>query len=491
MEYLASPDLTEARANQTSAVDAPRVSRRAGIDRLTTNPILLPWQGVRSWLVGQLEENKPKDAIAPLDGVRAFACLTVVGYHISLMTRDMHIWSNRTSNPLVSAILLAGGAGVTLFFVLSGFLLFLPYAKALLSDQTWPSTRVFYLRRALRIIPGYYFSLFVIVLLLQPQYLEPQRWRELILFPLFLMDSTKSTFQQLNGPYWTLAVEWQFYLLLPLIALGIRFAVRRIRPDRRLWVVMGCLLGLVGWGLLTRYWGGYFMDHPQATFLVPRSALNVVLFITYGYSGKYLEDFAIGMLAGLGYTVLRAPAVSMKLSLLMRRLSPWFLVSGMLLLLFMAMQHYSFAFHYTWPILPGLFALPVWLHELSFSVGFGLCMLAILFGAPWLKGIFTWSLLRWIGMISYSLYIWHLPLLAAFMHHVGPSLGVLSPLLAYSLYWLWAAAVVIPFCFVLYVLIEKPGMRLSEQLRSQVVGQRAQGQERVAKRLNINAEAIN
>jgi len=68
-----------------------------------------------------------------LDSVRAIACLTVLDFHINLMTRDTHIWNpTNLSHRLISAIALAGASGVTLFFVLSDFLLFMPYAKALL-----------------------------------------------------------------------------------------------------------------------------------------------------------------------------------------------------------------------------------------------------------------------------------------------------------------------------------------------------------------------
>jgi peptidoglycan/LPS O-acetylase OafA/YrhL len=405
----------------------------------------------------------------------------VVGYHISLASRDMRLWS-LSNNPLLTSFLLAGGAGVTLFFVLSGLLLFLPYAKALLSEQPWPGTRQFYLRRALRIIPGYYFSLAVIVLLAQPQYLEPRHWREFILFPLLLMDSAQTTFQQLNGPYWTLAIEWQFYLLLPWVALGISLIVRRVQSEKRLWAVVGCLLGLIGWGLFSRWWGSYFVAHPTETLLAPRGVFNVVVFFTYGYNGKYLEDFAVGMLIGLGYMYMRDPTARVNVGLRLRQAGPWLWTGGVLLLLFMAMQHYTLEYGYRWPVLPALFLMPGWLLELGFSLGFGLCILAILSGSAWLRNPFAWTPLRWIGLVSYSMYIWHLPLLGTFIHHIGPSLVGLPSFITYSLFWVWVAVVIIPFSFVLYVLIEKPGMRLSDRLRGQMSTRRARA--RVTKKLS-------
>ncbi len=415
----------------------------------------------------RLEETRTGGTIAALDGVRAIACLMVIGYHISLMARDTHLWSVN-SDSLITALLLAGNAGVTLFFVLSGFLLFLPYANALLFAQHWPSMRRFYLRRALRIIPGYYFSLLLIVLLAHPEYLQPQRWGQLLLFPIFLMDSTQATFQQINGPYWTLAIEWQFYMLLPFIALGIcaltRLAARwvRARPEKRLWVVVGSLLGVVGWGLFTRYWGAYFMAHPSATFLVPRGVLNVVLFFTYGFDGKFLEGFAIGMLAGLVYTFSRhsaRPLAERKI----RWHSGWLWGCGVLFLLFMALQYA--------PALKSLVQPYSWLSELGLSAGFGCCILAILFDAAALRRFFEWMPLRWVGLMSYSLYIWHLPLLNAFQHNIGPHLTSLPHLLAYSLYWVWVAAIVFPFSFAVYRFIEKPGMRLSNRLHKRVATQ--------------------
>src|SRR6266849_5310957 len=108
---------------------------------------------------GDRSENiQQKNNIAVLDGVRAIACLIVMSYHISLIGADTHLWDPFSpSYPLFGSVIYAGAMGVTLFFVLSGFLLFMPYAKALLSIKAnWPSAGSFYLRRAFRIIPAYY-----------------------------------------------------------------------------------------------------------------------------------------------------------------------------------------------------------------------------------------------------------------------------------------------------------------------------------------------
>src|SRR5579884_3681083 len=114
-----------------------------------------------SWLTTHFEEDKQRSNIAALDGVRASACLIVMSYHICLIGFSTYLWNPFSpSHPLFGAIVRAGMSGVTLFFVLSGFLLFMPYAKALLHPQApWPLARHFYLRRVFRIIPAYYVCL--------------------------------------------------------------------------------------------------------------------------------------------------------------------------------------------------------------------------------------------------------------------------------------------------------------------------------------------
>ena len=127
-----------------------------------------------------------KSNIVALDGVRAIAALLVVSLHLNEIAGVP--W-NLNQNPLATTFAVFGRTGVVLFFVLSGFLLFLPYARALLfQEEPWPSIRTFYLRRIFRIWPGYYFTLAAMILLFQPKYFHPAYWKQLVLFLTFFMD---------------------------------------------------------------------------------------------------------------------------------------------------------------------------------------------------------------------------------------------------------------------------------------------------------------
>lgn len=438
------------------------------IDSLEENGAT-PKRGVYSWLHGILENNKPKTTIAALDGVRAIACLSVVMFHIGL---NVHIWDTATLGHNAISIIMAGDAGVSLFFVLSGFLLFLPYIKSLLFDGDWPSLRTFYLRRALRIMPGYYLSLLLMIIIWHPEYLQADHLKRLFLFLIFFMDSSKSTFQQINGPFWTLAVEWQFYLLLPLLAFAMRPIVQRGSLQRRVWMLVLCLVGLASWGMLSRYAGLYLVAHTSTTWFVPRQVLNVALIFLYGASqpglhGKFLEDFALGMLAAFCYMMVRNTAVEGKWNCMLRRLSPWLWGFGLLWLFEMALWEAGRAAPH-----PGgrfntfLFGMGYDVfHEIGLSLGFAACVVAILFGSIGLKRIFEWTPLRWVGLISYSMYMWHLPLIYAFIAVVTPYVQTWRPWMTFSLYWLWVLVAVIPFSFLFFALVERPWMRVSDNLR--------------------------
>jgi len=408
-----------------------------------------------------------KKTIAVLDGVRAIAILCVLVFHIDIITKSLKIW-DASIGPIASAVAMAGWSGVTLFFVLSGFLLFMPYAKAILFDDEWPRMGRFYLRRMLRIFPGYYVSLFLLIILFDQQYLQPDHWKEMGLFLTFLMDSTRLTFRKLNGPFWTLAVEWQYYMLLPWLALGFRWLCQRLGGaslQRRWWTLVGCLCAMMVWGVAIRFWGMYYGSHPTETFLVSRPVTNVLLFFLFGIIGKFLEDFAVGMLISCCYVLSQRVLADHSLHWVgasLRRYSLWLWGGGVCLLFLMALwdAKHDFQAGTFWRYLIPPFDQ---FSELLLSLGYGACMTAVLFGPAVLQRPFAWGPLRWFGLISYSLYIWHLPLLVRFSFWMMPYTQGWNHFVVYCLYWLCAAVIVVLCSYLFYRCVEQPWMWLSSR----------------------------
>lgn len=426
-----------------------------------------------SWILSSREKetSRPQKResrdIAALDGVRAIAAMMVVALHLSEIVGVP--WSIN-GQPFLTTLVVFGRMGVDLFFVLSGFLLFRPYARALLFEHQWPSMRSFYLRRIFRIWPGYYVTLVAMLLLFAHQYLQPDHRARLALFLIFFMDSSHQTWQQLNGPFWTLATEWQFYMLLPLIALGFSAIVRRFAtsPQQRLLAVLGCCGGIIVWGLIIKGLGVHFLSHPDATILVPRRVLNLFLFFTFGIQGKYLEVFAYGMIVCTCYTFAQDPEHGRDLNVRLRQLSHWLWVAGLLLLLCLAIWHAqatgprddnlsSFA---AFPFLNPLTPYFPWLGEPAVGSGFALCMLALLSGSPLPRWIFERRALRWVGMISYGIYMWNQKLTGWFCAQLVTFFPHLSISWKYTLCWLFVLVGLLPFCYLFYRVVEAPGIRL-------------------------------
>jgi len=113
-----------------------------------------------------------------------------------------------------------GTWGADCFFVLSGFLLSGPYLRAALDAQPVPSSRAFWMRRFLRIYPLYAVCVLLSVLpaLSHHGVSLANILTHLTLTHGFFVGYADASF---NGPLWTMAVDAQFYLLLPIVGLAV------------------------------------------------------------------------------------------------------------------------------------------------------------------------------------------------------------------------------------------------------------------------------
>jgi len=109
---------------------------------------------------------------------------------------------------------------VPLFFLLSGFILSLPFARSYRANTPQPSLRKYYLRRITRLEPPYLLNIALVAL--GAALLDHQSWR--ILLPhlaasaAYLHYAIFSTPSTINSVAWSLEVEVQFYLIAPLLA---------------------------------------------------------------------------------------------------------------------------------------------------------------------------------------------------------------------------------------------------------------------------------
>jgi peptidoglycan/LPS O-acetylase OafA/YrhL len=185
---------------------------------------------------------------AALDGLRALAALSVLGYHAWLYTRTQVTQAARAS--LLDDAAHELRLGLVLFFVLSGFLLYAPWVRSALAGTARPRVGSYLLRRVARIMPAYYAAVVGSVVMLwglrgTPGVRLPDA-ENLWLFGVFAQNLRSDTLLTLDPPLWTLAVEWSFYLLLP--ALGwAALALRGRGRDAQVVVPVAFLAAGVAW----------------------------------------------------------------------------------------------------------------------------------------------------------------------------------------------------------------------------------------------------
>jgi peptidoglycan/LPS O-acetylase OafA/YrhL len=357
-------------------------------------------------------QTKPAAHYPFVDGIRGITAFYVVLNHI--WTRFVVI-AEAGSLPPWFHLLKFGHAAVAIFIVLSGFCLMLPIAQhtplALRPD--------FLKRRARRILPAY-FAAMVLSLLIGislPAILPPHscEWQSLVLHSLLLHNWTPRWSIAINGPFWSIALEWQIYFIFALVLMPLR-----------------------------KHFG-------RLAVLVAAAALSVfpLFFKLGGTNPWFLLLFVQGMLTA--EWVAHPP-----------RVSPGKLPAAAVVLALLSgtLEIMVWRDSFPWPATPWVAnALLVGLDLLlGCATGALLLVGAVMPQSLPLRGIFarlSSRTLVLLGSFSYSIYLLHDPLLALGIHYARP-LIVTAPLQAFPFVLATLLPVVLGLSWLFHLAFERP-----------------------------------
>ena len=366
-------------------------------------------------------EARAEREFPALDGLRALAASAVVLTHASFFTGEHR-------GDAVGRVLARLDVGVPVFFVLAGFLLSRPFLRAGLAGTAAPRAVPYLWRRALRILPAYWLTV-VLAMLLVPanRDLGAGQWvRHLLLLQVY--DSLG--FAEGLSHTWSLCTEVAFYLVLPLAAAGL---VRLARRDpARPWPVLAALgataVGSLVW--LALVWGPAF------------SFVKRDLWLT-AYAGWFAVGTALALLtlADAGWGPVRAA----------RELaaSPGTCWTGAAVLFWIACTPVAGPIELSAPT-----PAQAVVRNLLYAGVAGLLLLPLVLGPRGgrLHRALSGRPARFLGEISYGLFLLHVVLLTAAYALLGQPVFSGSPWLVVPATWLGGVAA----ATVLYVLVERP-----------------------------------
>jgi peptidoglycan/LPS O-acetylase OafA/YrhL len=347
--------------------------------------------------------------IPAIEGLRGVAVLWVVLFHYVVVR------SGQFADPLIAwvdatrvtqIIVRNGYLGVDLFFLITGFLLTLPWFKHAAEGRPIPSARRFYIRRARRILPAYYVQLGVLFFVCVPL-LNPDLWRaargfvlgNFGLHVLFLhyMTPYSSASLLINGALWTLQLEMQYYLFLPLIALWFVRAPYVAGATLFTAAVIWRVLALHDLQPLIALYGdiGARWSLPEATL---RHLAGTQL-------PAYLGHFALGILCGRAWLVSRRTAPGPAGAAMLGVVALGALL-GLYAIFAVAAPRLG---ELSWGVIPLAMAAAMWA--------------AISRRPAWGQRLLSLSPLTFVGRISYSMYLYHLPVLYLFNKYAPATLA--------------------------------------------------------------------
>jgi peptidoglycan/LPS O-acetylase OafA/YrhL len=336
-----------------------------------------------------------------LDGYRAIAAFMVLTTHVAFNTGEIR-------TPVLGPLLGRMDFGVTLFFLLSGFLLYRPWARAAMTATSGPGVGGYALRRATRILPAYW-AMVIFTLLLLPE-IQPVRWQAWpvhlgllhIYVPGFTLEGLTQT--------WSLATELAFYILLPVIA-WIAGRHGRGNPDAsarfQLTVLAVAVLiawaftvmrvtGALGLSTITGYWLPGFLDW----FAIGMAAAVIQVRLSKGGAPTWMLSVrqiaqATGwcLLIAAGLAVIAATPIAGPLTF--DPAEPNSLV----------IKHVLYGVIATFLLLPGFLGVGDTRDEVS--------------PHSWWAAILANPIVVYLGTISYGVFLWHLVLLRFIQNALG------------------------------------------------------------------------
>jgi len=393
--------------------------------------------------------------IIGLDGVRGLLCLMIAITHVTTH------YSPKTAATWQTGLF---GFSLVYFFVLSGFLLFLPYVRNLVDERAgMPNVTDYVVHRFARIVPCYLVIFLFVNYVLQIAYVQNPAIQPvgtddgtgmitdpgMLIANLTLMQTYFPAYIQTGiNPSWSLTLEYAFYASLPL--LGYLLFRRRKKSTRNPFVLAALaplillVIGFVGRSLTPLvYANSSTTDFILLNWGPNWSAVFAKSFLTNA------DNFALGMFAAIVFVALEHGALREQIAKRVRMISavaifPVFLMSGVLLVV--ANQYAT----------------------MGVSVVAALMILIVV--APLGRGqktkLAVWldvRPIRYVGEVSLSAYLWHFPMLLL-LGRIGWMAGDTLPGMLRNIVLLLTCTILA--ATVTYYGIEKPGMNYAKRLRA-------------------------
>jgi peptidoglycan/LPS O-acetylase OafA/YrhL len=319
-----------------------------------------------------------RERLGVINGLRGVAILAVLYHHVASYRTPpgWYAWRWGTFQVLPFSVLSHGALGVNLFFVLSGFVLYLPYGRSQRQFTGTKDFEVFYIHRFNRLFPLFYLSTLAIdVFLLHPDATSGAYWSNLTsLATATFVFSPKTFMPRTNFVLWSLGVEIWFSVLFPFLVCAVtRWGMR---------AVLAISLSLS--------WAVRCAD-------VPLHDGRSVNWLNDSVVGR-LDDFVVGM-AACHYFLERR-----------RQMRP---TGGAWIVFGVAMGLFAFELcDYVQLGLTTPWARPF--INTFLQAGFFSLLVGLAFAERGLlRGLLTWGPLQLAGMMCYSLYLWHIPVAEA------------------------------------------------------------------------------